>query len=144
MGVLERKQRFPFPDLPEWFEAFPSRLSMPAMADLYPMRLEEYTENDRCIVRAELPGIALEGLDVTLEEGVLTIKAERTERNVDKRRSEIRYGSLARSMSLPKGADEDDVRAEYVDGMLTISVGLGQEKSETKHIDVRHPADGPR
>lgn len=140
MGVLERKQKFPFPDLPDWFEAFPSRFTMPAMADLYPMRLEEYTENDRYVVRAELPGIEVEDLDVTVEEGVLTIKAQRTEREVDKSRSEIRYGSLARSMTLPKSADEDDVRAEYVDGMLTISVGLGQEKSETKHIEVRHPA----
>ncbi|MFE3327033.1 Hsp20/alpha crystallin family protein [Streptomyces sp. NPDC059176] len=140
MAVLAHKQRFPFPDLPDWFEALPSRFSMPAMAELYPMRVEEYTEDDRYVVRAELPGVDVENLDVTVEDGVLTIKAERTERDVDKNRSEIRYGSLARSMPLPKSADEDDVRAEYVDGMLTISIGLGQEKAETKHIEIRHPS----
>ncbi|WP_328404257.1 Hsp20/alpha crystallin family protein [Streptomyces sp. NBC_00390] len=138
MAVLARKQKFPFPDLPDWFEAFPARFTMPAMADLYTMRLEEYTEGSRYIVRAELPGIDVKDLDVTVEDGVLTIKAERTERDVDKHRSEIRYGSITRSLTLPKSTDENDVRAEYADGMLTVSVGLGEEKPEPKHIEITH------
>ncbi|MGW7365325.1 Hsp20/alpha crystallin family protein [Streptomyces sp. NPDC054841] len=138
MVVLARKQKFPFPDLPDWFEAFPTRFTMPAMADLYTMRIEEYTEEGRYLVRAELPGIDVNDLDVTVDDGVLTIKAERTEREVDKHRSEIRYGSLTRSLALPKSADENDVRAEYADGMLTVSVGLGEEKPEPKHIEIQH------
>ncbi|MFD7445658.1 Hsp20/alpha crystallin family protein [Streptomyces sp. NPDC059909] len=138
MAVLARKQKFPFPDLPDWFEAFPARFTMPAMADLYPMKIEEYTEEGRYVVRAELPGIDVKDLDVTVDDGVLTIKAERTEREVDKHRSEIRYGSLTRSLTLPKSADENDVRAEYADGMLTVSVGLGEEKPEPKHIEIKH------
>ncbi|WP_327247764.1 Hsp20/alpha crystallin family protein [Streptomyces sp. NBC_01320] len=139
MAVLARKQKFPFPDLPDWFEAFPTRFTMPAMADLYTMRIEEFTEDGRYVIRAELPGIEVKDLDVTVEDGNLTIRAERTEREVDKNRSEIRYGSLTRSVTLPKSADENDVHAEYIDGMLTVSVGLGEEKVEAKHIEIKHP-----
>ncbi|MER7814710.1 Hsp20/alpha crystallin family protein [Streptomyces sp. NPDC096153] len=138
MAVLARKQRFPFPDLPDWFEDFPARFSMPAMADLHSMRVEEYTEDGRHVIRAELPGVEVKDLDVTVEDGILTIKAERTEREVDKHRSEIRYGSITRALALPKSADESDVRAEYTDGMLTVSVGLREEKPEPKHIEIKH------
>ncbi|AWI27458.1 MULTISPECIES: Hsp20/alpha crystallin family protein [Streptomyces] len=137
MAVLARRQRFPFSDLPDWFEDFPARFSMPGMADLHSMRIEEYTDGGRYVVRAELPGVEVQDLDVTVEDGILTIKAERTEREVDKHRSEIRYGSLTRALALPKSADESDVRAEYTDGMLTVSVGMGEERTEPRHIEIK-------
>lgn len=137
MAVLARRQRFPFSDLPDWFEDFPARFSMPGMADLHSMRIEEYTDGGRYVVRAELPGVEVQDLDVTVEDGILTIKAERTEREVDKHRSEIRYGSLTRALALPKSADESAVRAEYTDGMLTVSVGMGEERTEPRHIEIK-------
>ncbi|GHH83420.1 14 kDa antigen [Streptomyces sulfonofaciens] len=137
MNALARKQRFSFPDLPEWFEGFPSRLALPGMSDLYAMRMETYAEGGRYVLRAELPGIDVEDLDLTVEEGVLTIRAERTEHDVDKERSEIRYGTLMRSVPLPAGADENDMEASYAEGMLTVSVGMHKEASEAKHITVR-------
>jgi HSP20 family molecular chaperone IbpA len=140
MPALARRQhRIAFPDLPEWFETLPPHFAWPQLAGLYDMKIEEYTKDDRYVIRAEIPGIDPDkDLDVTVEEGVLTIKAERSERDVDKHRCEIRYGSLTRSTALPKNAKEDDVRAQYTDGMLTVSVGLGQEKAPAKHIEVAH------
>ncbi|WP_316770635.1 Hsp20/alpha crystallin family protein [Streptomyces sasae] len=132
MATLIHRQRFPFPDVPEWFETFPSRLTMPAV------RIEDYTEGGRYVMRAELPGMVPEDIDVVIGDGVLTVEAERTERDVDKSHSEIRYGAMSRSVTLPSGADEDDVKADYTDGMLTISVGLGVEKAEAKHIEIQH------
>ncbi|MEU2772281.1 Hsp20/alpha crystallin family protein [Streptomyces sp. NPDC007162] len=132
MATLTRRQRFPFPDMPDWFETFPSRLTMPAV------RIEDYTEGGRYVMRAELPGMSADDIDVVIGDGVLTVEAERTERDVDKSHSEIRYGAMSRSVTLPSGADEEDVRADYTDGMLTISVGLGAEKPEAKHIEVQH------
>ncbi|GHJ39276.1 Hsp20/alpha crystallin family protein [Streptomyces sp. TS71-3] len=137
MNALARKQRFSFPDLPEWFEGFPSRLALPGMSDLYAVRIETYTEGDRYIMRAELPGIDVEDLDLMVEDGVLTIRAERAERDIDKERSEIRYGTLMRSMPLPAGADENDMEATYADGMLMISMGMHKEESEAKRIEVK-------
>ncbi|MEV5955364.1 Hsp20/alpha crystallin family protein [Streptomyces sp. NPDC051987] len=132
MGTLTRRQRFPFPDMPEWFETFPSKLTMPAV------RIEDYTQDDRYVLRAELPGMSPEDIDVVIGDGVLTVEAERTERDIDKSHSEIRYGAMSRSVTLPSGADENDVKADYTDGMLTVSVGLGAEKAEARHVEIQH------
>ncbi|MGW3497634.1 Hsp20/alpha crystallin family protein [Streptomyces sp. NPDC001020] len=140
MATLARRPLFPFPELPEWFESFPARFAMPTMGDLYTVRIEDYMENDRYVMRAELPGVSPGDIDVMISDGVLTVEAERTEQNVEKNHSEIRYGSMSRSVTLPAGADENDVKADYSDGMLTVTVGLGTEKTEAKHIEVKHSA----
>ncbi|MGW0885995.1 Hsp20/alpha crystallin family protein [Streptomyces sp. NPDC002671] len=137
MATLARRQRFPFPEIPDWFENLPARLAMPAMSDLYTVRIEDYTEDDRFVMRAELPGVSPDDIDVMIGDGVLTVQAERSERNVEKQHSEIRYGAMSRSVTLPPGADEDDVTADYTDGMLTVSVGMGAEKPEAKHIEIK-------
>jgi HSP20 family molecular chaperone IbpA len=41
-------------------------------------------------------------------------------------------------VTLPPGADEDDVKADYTDGMLTVSVGMGAEKPSAKHVEIQH------
>jgi HSP20 family molecular chaperone IbpA len=111
---------------------------MPTMSDLSTVRIEDYIENGRYAIRAELPGIDPADIDVVIDDGILTVKAERTEREVDKNRSEIRYGSMSRSVALPADANEDDIQADYTNGMLTISVGLREEKAEAKHIEIKH------
>ncbi|WP_369386543.1 Hsp20/alpha crystallin family protein [Streptomyces sp. CG1] len=138
MATLRRAQRFPFPDIPDWFESLPARFAMPTMGELYTVRIEDFTENGRYVMRAELPGVAPENIDVVISEGVLTVQAERTERDVSKNHSEIRYGVMSRSVTLPPGADEDDVKADYTDGMLTVSVGMGAEKTPAKHVEITH------
>ncbi|MGW2747392.1 Hsp20/alpha crystallin family protein [Streptomyces sp. NPDC001450] len=138
MVTLARKQRFAFPEMPDWFENLPARFAMPTMGDLYTVRIEDFTEDDRYVMRAELPGMTPENIDVFISEGVLTVQAERTEKDVTKDHSEIRYGAMSRSVTLPPGADENDVKADYTDGMLTVSVGLGAEKAEAKHVEIKH------
>jgi HSP20 family molecular chaperone IbpA len=108
------------------------------MGELYTVRIEDYMEDGRFVVRAELPGMSPENIDVFISDGVLTVQAERTEREVDKNHSEIRYGVMSRSVTLPPGADEDDVKADYTDGMLTVSVGMGAEKPSAKHVEIQH------
>ncbi|MFD4973309.1 Hsp20/alpha crystallin family protein [Streptomyces sp. NPDC004227] len=138
MSTLTRRQGFAFPEIPEWFENLPARFAMPTMGDLYTVRIEDYTEEGRYVMRAELPGMSPEDIDVFISDGVLTVQAERTEKDITRNHSEIRYGAMSRSVSLPPGADEDDVKADYADGMLTVSVGLGTEKAEAKHVEIRH------
>jgi HSP20 family protein len=138
MTTLTRRQKFPFPEIPEWFETFPARFAMPTMGDLYTVRIEDFMEEGRYVVRAELPGMSLEDIEVLIGDGMLTVKAERTERDVEKNRSEIRYGTMSRSVTLPPAADEDDVTADYTDGILTVSVGISSEKPEAKHVEIQH------
>ncbi|GGI94522.1 Hsp20/alpha crystallin family protein [Streptomyces brasiliensis] len=138
MATLTRRQRFSFPEIPEWFETFPARFAMPTMGDLYTIRIEDYMQDDRYVVRAELPGMSPQDIDVVVGDGMLTINAERAETDTQKSRSEIRYGSMSRSTTLPPGADENDITADYSDGMLTVSVGMGRDKTEPKHIEIQH------
>jgi HSP20 family protein len=70
-------------------------------------------------------------------DGQLTIKAERSEKKESKRRSEFSYGSFVRSVTLPAGADEDDITASYDKGILTVSVALPKAPPAEKHITVK-------
>lgn len=54
-----------------------------------------------------------------------------------KHRSEFRYGVFSRSLPQPANANEDDIRAAYHDGILTVSVGLKVEKEAMKKIEVK-------
>jgi HSP20 family protein len=86
-------------------------------------------------------------IDVTMSSGVLTIKAEKHEAMEGKHRSEFRYGTFVRSISLPEGADEEHIQATYDNGVLEVTVSLmdkADEKSQrqipvmlNKHIDPR-------
>ncbi|HEU4544224.1 MAG TPA: Hsp20/alpha crystallin family protein [Jiangellaceae bacterium] len=97
------------------------------------IRLEEFTEEGRYVLRAELPGIDPEkDVEVTVSDGMLTIHGERKEEEKEGRRTEFRYGSFTRSIALPAGADEYNVTAVYDKGVLEITVGL-KEPAETKH-----------
>jgi len=124
-----------FPDLVEWFEE-PFMTLRPYLAQ--PIRVEDYLEDDHYIVRAELAGIDPEkDVEVTVGAGYLTIHAERHDKTEGKHRSEFRYGSFSRTLTLPVNTDEDAVTASYRDGILTISVGLKTEqKASAKKIEV--------
>lgn len=100
-------------------------------------RIEEYQEEGRYVIRAELPGIDPEkDVEITIVDDVLTVQAERQEETKEGKRSEFRYGSFSRSCPLPKGTDESDVTAKYTDGILEVSVALREAKPETKRIEI--------
>jgi len=111
-----------FPDLFEWLE--PSHAVLPALAG-QPIRTEDYIDNGRFVVRAELPGVDLEReVQISVSMGIMTIHADRHEDRNGKRHSEFRYGSFTRHVALPVTADESDVRASYDKGIIEVSVGL--------------------
>jgi HSP20 family protein len=93
------------------------------------------------IVRAELPGIKKDDLDVSINDGVLTINAEtRFEREEKEKgrmiRQERRYGKYVRSMRLGGDVDESKVSADYTDGILTLTLPKSEEV-KPKKIDVK-------
>jgi HSP20 family protein len=133
--LLRRDPKTIFPDLVDWFEE-PFLTLRPYLGQ--PIKVEEYLEGDKYMIRAELAGIdPAKDVEVTVRSGYLTIHAERSDKTEGKHRSEFRYGSFTRSLMLPVNADEDSVTASYRDGILTISVGLKTEKKESaKKIEV--------
>jgi len=101
-------------------------------------KIEDYAENGRWVLRAELAGLdADKNIDVTVQDGILTIHAERQEEQRDARRSEFRYGSLTRSVELPSRAETDKITATYDKGILEISVPLAEAKPAGQPIEIK-------
>ena len=83
--------------------------------------------DDNFEVRAELPGVAKDDLHVSVKDNLLTLSGEKRQENVDDdaqnyRRVERRYGSFQRRFTLPPEVTTDDIKAEYTDGVLTLSI----------------------
>lgn len=105
--------------------------------DGHPIKVEDKVEDGRYELQAELPGVdPSKDVDVTVRDGVLTIKAERSEKKEANGRSEFTYGSFTRSVSLPAGADEDNIKASYDKGILTVSVPLTESQAPAKRVAV--------
>jgi len=134
-ALLHRDPKTFFPDLVDWFEE-PFLTLRPYLAQS--IKVEEYVEGDHYLIRAELAGIDPEkDVQVTVGSGYLTIHAERSDKIEGKHRSEFRYGSFSRTLTLPVNADEDAVTASYRDGILTVSVGLKtEEKASARKIEI--------
>lgn len=127
------------PELSELFSGFPSWTGRWPLIEGHLIRLEEQMEDGHYVVRAELPGIdPAKDVDITVRDGQLTIKAERTEKKEAKGRSEFSYGSFVRSVTLPVGANEEDISATYDKGILTVSVAVNEPAVPVeKHITVQ-------
>ena len=135
--LTHRDYRDPFAEVFDWLES-PWPLLHPATG--HPMRMEDYVRDGRYVVRAELPGIDPEkDLELTVSRGVLTITARRQEEAEGKRGPEFRYGELTRTVTLPKGTDEDHIQASYDRGILEVVVSLKNEAAENgqRRIPVR-------
>jgi HSP20 family protein len=126
--LTRRDSRTPL-DLFEWLEA-PCTLLRPAGG--HPVRIEDYVQDGRYVVRAELPGLDPEkDIEVTVSKGILTIKAERRDESRSRHHSEFRYGSFSRSVTLPASTNEAAVEAVYDNGILELSAAL-HEKADDK------------
>jgi len=126
--LVRRDYRGPLADMVDWLEA-PWTLLRPVTG--HPMRVEDFIRDDCYVIRAELPGIDPEkDVEVTVADGVLTIKAERREEHADKHHSEFHYGTFSRSVTLPAGADEEHVDAIYGHGILEVTVKLAAESAD--------------
>lgn len=94
---------------------------------------------DHLFVEAELPGFDRDQIDVTLENSVLTITAERKEENKDEHRdwllNERRAVRFQRSFTLPPTVDDAKVQAKYENGVLSIRLNK-REESKPKKITV--------
>jgi HSP20 family molecular chaperone IbpA len=135
---VRRRTRSLFPELSEWFAGFPSIAGLQPVFDTRMMRLEDELKEGKYVVRAELPGIdPAKNVDITVRDGLLTIKAERSEKKEFNGRSEFSYGSFERTVSLPAGAQEDDIKATYDKGILTVSVPVAEAKPAEKHVKIQ-------
>lgn len=103
--------------------------------------IDAYTKDGDLIIRAELPGMKREDVDITLSNGVLTVSGERKEVREEGEGGgyllrERRYGSFRRSMTLPEGVDESKIKARFEDGVLEVTVQGAAAVREPKRIQI--------
>ncbi len=135
--AVQRQSRPLLPELSELFSAFPRFANLRPHFDNNLLRVEDEMKDGLYEVRAELPGVdPIEDIEVTVRDGQLTIKAERTQTSESNGHSEFSYGSFVRTVPLPAGADEDDINATYDRGILTVSVPLSEDHPTEKHVEV--------
>jgi HSP20 family protein len=107
------------------------------------IKVEEYVEGDQLVIRAELPGVDPDrDIDVSVDNGVLTISAERRESSREKFgdrgfHSEFRYGSFVRQVRLPAGTSPEVVSATYKDGVLEIRMPKPSAEAASRRIQIQ-------
>jgi len=102
--------------------------------------LDLHEDKDNSFVRAELPGMKKEDIEISLHEGVLTLSGERKEEKkqdgAEIHRSERFVGRFQRTLTLPSPVDVDKVKATYEEGILTVTLPKS-EAAKPKQIQVK-------
>ena len=139
----------PFPELMSLRQAMdrlfedsfirPSRLVSGLGEGSWPS-IDMYQADDRVVVKAAVPGVKAEDLDVHITADGLTIKGERREEQEVKREDylyqETRYGTFSRHVSLPDGLATDRAEASVDEGVLTLTIPRA-EGAKTKTVKIR-------
>ncbi|MGV9800534.1 Hsp20/alpha crystallin family protein [Mycobacterium sp. NPDC003449] len=131
------------PELSEFFAGITPFASLRPIFERNLMRIEDEVTDEHYELRAEIPGIdPATDVHITVTDGRLTVKAERSERTEANSRSEFSYGSFLRTVTLPAGADEEAITAGYERGILTVRVPLSQNASGARQIAIQNSGTG--
>jgi len=101
-------------------------------------RVNVWKNDHEVVVRAEVPGMSKEDLDITVFRGTLTLRGSRRETPVEgetEHRRERWRGSFVRSIGLPYRVDADDVSATYEDGIVEVRMPRAQDE-KPRQIEV--------
>ncbi len=131
-------------DIDRLFGGFFDRDFWPALAregkDLLP-QVDFKSDEKQYTLSVELPGVAPEEVKIEVTGRELTISGEKKEEVMDKARTHVqerRYGSFARTMTLPEDADADAIRAVAKNGVLTLEIARRMdEASKSRSIEVQ-------
>ena len=113
-----------------------------ASANEYTIPLDVVEKEDKIVIRASVPGISPDDLDISIENNVLTItgesKHEEESENDKVYVRECSYGSFKRSIRLPENLDIDHVDAEFSNGFVSVSLPkIPEEKPKTVKVELR-------
>lgn len=103
------------------------------------LALDIYDGKDHFTVKADIPGMKKEDIEISIQEGVLTIRGEKKEETEKNEKGVLRterfYGMFERSVALPSVVDEAKVKASYKDGVLELVIPK-KEESKPKQIKI--------
>jgi HSP20 family molecular chaperone IbpA len=131
-----------FPDMANWLQS--PWTGPPPFMTAQTFRVEEVVQDNRYVIRADLPGLDPDqDIEVLVDGRTLTIQAERHQEDSGPSRSELRYGLLSRTVRLPAKVDAQEVSARYERGVLEVSVPLREVKPEGVRIPVESAETEP-
>lgn len=130
--------------MPTWWGRFWAWPNFPQMRRFFEeddMRVEEFVEDDKLVVRAELPGIDPDrDVEIDVHDHSLRIRAERRQEQHDSEsgryHSEFHYGTFTRIVPLSGVVSEQDVKASYRDGILEVRVPIDKQHPKTTKIPI--------
>jgi HSP20 family protein len=108
---------------------------------LAPVRMDAIRRQDEIELRFDLPGIDTESIDVTVDRGVLTVGARRSEEYAEDEKLFVRervMGSFTRRIRLSDSVDAEKIAASYDGGVLTVKVPLA-ERAQARRIEISTP-----
>jgi len=130
---------FPDAQLNRLFNDFFGRATQEQNLTTWAPAVDIYEAEQELVVKADLPDIKPEELDIRVENNILTIRGERKfEKKVDEKnylRVERAYGSFSRSFSLANTVNTEAIKADYQDGVLTLRIPK-REEAKPKQIKV--------
>jgi HSP20 family protein len=101
---------------------------------------EVFERNNKLVIRADLPGLSKDDINIDVQDGQITIRGERKSEHEDKDkgyfRSERSYGAFYRSIPLPQGANIDQANANFQDGVLEITMPVPEKKSSGRRLEI--------
>ena len=114
------------PFFEDLFNDWPSRSFIYESADTWRPAVDVLEKDGNLVLRAEIPGVEQKDIEVQLDGNVLTLKGERKLEHQEDRsnyyRMERYSGTFARSFTLPETVDRDKIKADYKDGILTVTI----------------------
>ena len=106
----------------------------------WPVPMDAAQEGDRVVVKASIPGVKPDEVEVTIEDGRITIKGETSTENEQRDGGyllrERRAGSFYRSLRLPETVDADKAESSYSNGVLTVTLPKLESK-KAKKVEVK-------
>ena len=123
-------------DMDRLFESFQSgQLQTEEGRGAWSPQLEVERQGNELCIRADLPGLKPEDIEVNLDDGLLTIAGERRQEQRDERegvrRTERSYGRFYRALQVPDGVQEDEISATFKDGVLELKIPV-QERQQRR------------
>jgi HSP20 family protein len=107
---------------------------------LWAPRLAAYAKDGDLVLHADLPGVSLEDVDITLDGNVLTISGERKvgtrEKGVSYYLNELPRGAFRRSVGVPEGVDADSIKARFENGVLEVVLPGATTQLEPRRIAI--------
>ncbi|MCB1020556.1 MAG: Hsp20/alpha crystallin family protein [Acidobacteria bacterium] len=133
----------PWFDLDRFFEDFEPGvgLTRKAGAKAWTPAVDIFEDEKEIVIKADLPEVKEEDLDVRVEDGQLTLKGERKFEHEEKKdnyhRVERRYGSFQRTFGLPENVDAENIVAKYDKGVLKVTLPKVEKPKNARTIPVK-------